>query len=225
MATVQTEDHTYYYTQDWRGTLVDTSRFYIRTGHHNPTKFPVESRIQVADHVNIGYYELGKLTFIHRLKVFCNTHTHTLLCFSLATDAEVKSKMFRFTEMTADTRPDDPSIKLHSGLYYHCNDVWNPEVGDLRVQFSFAGLEGTKLTVIGQLSNGRIVPFVTNVKISVLLVLEGQHTLHEAFKTEHHLNRISTWSFRFVGWLLLFFAITCTSTLIHILCEWWCAKG
>lgn len=59
LATVQVEDRTYYYTQDWKGKLVDSSRFYIRTGHHNPTKFPVESRIQIADHINIGYYELG----------------------------------------------------------------------------------------------------------------------------------------------------------------------
>lgn len=70
----------------------------------------------MADHVNVGYYELG--------------------------DA-VKSRVSDFIELTSDTRPDDASVKLHSGLYYHCNDIWNPEVGDLRVQFSFAGLEGT----------------------------------------------------------------------------------
>lgn len=45
---------------DWKDKLIDSSSFYIRTGHHNPTKFPIESRIQIAEQVNIGDYEIGK---------------------------------------------------------------------------------------------------------------------------------------------------------------------
>lgn len=121
VATIEANDRTYYYTMDWRDDIVDSSMFYIRSGHNNPTKFPVESRVQVAEHVSIGYYELG---------------------------SAVKSKITRFIELTSDSRPEDPSVKLHSGLYYHCNDVFNPEVGDLRIQFSFAGLEGTMVILI-----------------------------------------------------------------------------
>lgn len=109
---------------DWRDKLVDSSMFYIRSGHNNPTKFPIQSRVQLAEHVNIGYYELG---------------------------SAVKSKVTRFIELTSDSRPEDPSVKLHSGLYYHCNDVFNPEVGDLRIQFSFSGLEGTVVSRIAKM--------------------------------------------------------------------------
>lgn len=99
---------------EWKDKLIDSRQFYIQTGHHNPTKFPIESQIQIADTVTIGKYELGK---------------------------EVKDKFNNFIELTSDTRPDDPSIKLHLGLYYHCNDIFNPEIGDLRILFSFAGME------------------------------------------------------------------------------------
>lgn len=114
VASVQTEDRSYYYTMEWRDELIDSRSFYIRSGHHNPTRFPIESKTYVADHVHIGDYELG---------------------------AEIKNKITNFLDVTSDTRPEDPSVKLHSGLYYHCNDVWNPEIGDIRIQFQFAGLE------------------------------------------------------------------------------------
>lgn len=154
---------------------------------------------------------------------------------------EVKNKVMQFTEITSDSRPDDSSVKLHSGLYYHCNDVWNPEIGDLRLQFSFAGLEGTPVkikksfyqiifnyifgyfilqyTVVGQLKNGKIVPYQTSVNVNVLLVYEGEHTLSAAFKAAHYNYKLTTWCFRFAGWLLLFFAITATSNLLHFVCK------
>lgn len=116
---VQSDDSpTYYYSTEWRDNIVDSSGFHMRFGHENPNNVPVESRIQLADHVHIGRYELG---------------------------AAVKEKIANWVDFTSDTRPDDPSVKLHSGFYYHCNDVWQPEVGDVRIMFSFAGLEGSKV--------------------------------------------------------------------------------
>lgn len=90
----------------------------MRFGHENPVTIPLESRVQVADRVRIGPYELG---------------------------AEVKEKVKPYISLTSDTRPDDPTLKMHDGFYYHCNDVLRPEVGDLRLVFSFAGLEGSKV--------------------------------------------------------------------------------
>lgn len=118
VASVQTEERTYYYTMDWHDGLIDSRSFYIRTGHHNPTAFPMDTKIYVSERVHIGQYELG--------------------------DA-LKDRFKKFIDITSDTRPEDPSVKLHSGLYYHCNDIWNPEIGDIRIQFSYAGLEGSRV--------------------------------------------------------------------------------
>lgn len=106
---------TYYYVADWKDRLIDSSLFHNRYGHENPTIFPIKNRVQIAAHVNIGNFELGMAA---------------------------KSEITNFIDITSDTRPDDPSIKLHSGLYYHCNDVFNPEIGDIRLQFTTAGIEG-----------------------------------------------------------------------------------
>ena len=34
---------------------------------------------------------------------------------------------------------------MHAGLYFHAKDVWESDVGDIRVQFSYAGREGEQV--------------------------------------------------------------------------------
>ena len=36
---------------------------------------------------------------------------------------------------------------MHAGLYFHAKDVWESEVGDIRVQFSYAGRDGEQVSV------------------------------------------------------------------------------
>lgn len=98
----------------WRDKLIDSSLFYIRNGHENPKVFPINNRIQIANRATVDDYELG---------------------------AMAKNEINDYVEITADTRPEDPAIKLHSGMYYHCNDVFSPEIGDIRLQFLTAGIE------------------------------------------------------------------------------------
>lgn len=76
-------------------------------------------------------------------------------------------------------------------------------------------------SVVGKLEEGVIEPYITTTGVSqkVLLVYKGHHNLEEAFKQEHRSQRLTTWGFRFFGWMLLFFAITCTSNLFQILCK------
>lgn len=186
---------TYYYSTEWRDTLIDTSNFHMRMGHENPKSIPVESRTQIASNVRIGKYPLGE---------------------------RVKEKMMNWVDVSSDTRPYDPAVKLHLGFYYHSNDVFNPEIGDLRIMFSFAGLHGSEFTVIGELQNGVIVPFESRFGVPVLIVQAGEHTATGSLKAAHYALKTTTWLNRLIGALVLFLAVTCTSSLISLICE--CGK-
>ncbi|XP_058464419.1 transmembrane protein 43 homolog [Malaya genurostris] len=188
VSTAQTEDRSYYYTLDWRDELVDSRSFYIRSGHHNPSTFPLDSKIHVSERVHIGQYELGEA---------------------------LKDRFSNFIDVTSDTRPEDPSVKLHGGLYYHCNDIWNPEVGDIRIQFAYAGLEGSPYTLVGKLENGKIVPHESSHARKVLLIYPGELSLQATIDLEHQAKRITTWSWRMIGWMLLFFSATCSASILQ----------
>ncbi|EDW30466.1 GL17821 [Drosophila persimilis] len=190
VGTEQSDSRTYYYTREWRDKIVDSRNFYNRHGHTNPTHFPIESNVQVADAVYIGRYELG---------------------------SELKNKFQDYQELTSDIRPEDSSIKLHLGLYYHTNDVFNPVVGDLRILFSFAAMEGETYSVVGKLEGNKLVPYVTSRGVRVLLVYPGPLTVHEVFKLESRTQVLHTWWRRFIGWLLIFFGVTCNSKILRLL--------
>lgn len=117
-------DRNYYYIRDWFDRLINSNSFYFPNGHENPDSFPLESKTHTADAVYIGQYELG---------------------------TEVKDKFEKYTELTSDTRPDDINIKLHYGYYYHTQDVFHPQVGDIRVHFTVAGMEGSTVNAMKSL--------------------------------------------------------------------------
>lgn len=190
VGTVDSDSRSYYYTREWRDKIVDSRNFNNRHGHTNPSRFPIESGIQVADAIYIGKYELG---------------------------AAVKGKFNKFKELTSDIRPDDSSIKLHLGLYYHTNDVFNPEIGDLRILFSYAGMEGEMYSIVGKLQGNKVQPYLTTRGVPVLLVYPGEISALEVFRLEYHAQVLHTWWWRFIGWLLVFFGVTCNSKLLRVI--------
>ena len=74
---------------------------------------------------------------------------------------DLREKFNEFKVFTSDERPADPSIKMHAGLYFHAADVWRPEVGDIRIQFAYAGRDEDKVTIVGKQSGRELRPYKT----------------------------------------------------------------
>ncbi|GAB1867464.1 Transmembrane protein 43-like protein [Camponotus japonicus] len=177
----------YYYTTEWKDKLIDSDHFYIRTGHHNPKEIPIKSQVQIADEVRIGAFVLSM---------------------------ELKKKFSDFVEITSDERPERKDIKMHSGLYYHSADLWNPQVGDIRIQFSYAGKSGDIYSVVGLLEKDTIKPYYTSHGEEILLQRKHKISVDQMFHLEHVNNYWRTWTIRGLGWLVLFVAATCLANIL-----------
>ena len=78
---------------------------WLSSGHHNPhlDSWPVNSSLQTNSRVKIEGFLLG---------------------------SDLKEKFSEFKPFTSDSRPVAAGVKIYAGLYYHCRNVWQPEVGD-----------------------------------------------------------------------------------------------
>lgn len=185
------DERQYFYSMEWRETLVDSSHFYLRSGHQNPPNFPFHGQTQVAEHVRIGEYELNE---------------------------RIKSSFNNYVLITSDTRPDIQGVKLHSGFYYHTDDIHDPKVGDMRLQFQLAGLESTSYSVVGQLNESGVVePFHSRVGHELLILRAGDVSIAEIMSQERFSLNVKSWVTRALGTAILFIAL---SRLLDVLTKY-----
>ncbi|XP_071438753.1 transmembrane protein 43 homolog isoform X1 [Hetaerina americana] len=177
----------YSYATEWRDKIIDSSSFSIPYGHHNLKEFPFKSKVYVSEHVSVGNFELG---------------------------GDLKDKFNDFVLVTSDERPERRDIKLHAGLYYHSQDVWNPEVGDIRIQFSYAGSSGDVVTIVAMQNGNQLVPYKTLSGYDILILRHGKLSVEEIFHDEHSQKFWLTWLVRFLGWFLTLLGCTCLSNIL-----------
>ncbi len=130
---------------------------------------------------------------------------------------DLREKFSDFTLFTSDERPSDPSIKMHAGLYFHADNVWEPQVGDVRIQFSYAGRDGDKVTIVGRQSGREIRPYQTESGDELLLLHYGFRRAIDIFQFEQAQNRMRTWTLRGAAWFLVFLGFTCLGTVLDII--------
>ncbi|KAF0294586.1 Transmembrane protein 43 [Amphibalanus amphitrite] len=193
--TVETADGqqvetSYNYYKTWKDKLVDSSSFNSPFNHENPKTMPLESRIQEAPVAHLAGF--------------------------LVTE-ELRQLLTRFTVFASDERPADRSIKLHGDIFYHCDNIESPAVGDIRVQFAYAGKSGDTVSVVGKQEGDRLVPYRTSNGHQLLLLQPGRRTHHDIFADELSSNRALTWWLRGAGWLLTFVGLSCLTSLLNVL--------
>ncbi|XP_064605666.1 transmembrane protein 43-like [Liolophura sinensis] len=198
------EDITYSYSQEWRSDLVRSSSFDNTVGHHNPSEFAVQPKEYVASGVWVGAFELSK---------------------------GLVEKINQYKDIEASSPSLQPGVQLYMGYYYHGNDPLRPQVGDLKVKFSYAGLshsgdqektsaEADMVSIIAKQKHNQLEQYETQAGDILELLYYGEVSPKEIFGKEHAHNTFITWAIRLGGWLLMFVGFGCVTRIIAVLVDW-----
>lgn len=192
----------YSYSQEWRSDLVRSEQFDNEFNHRNPTSMAVQSKTQTAHLVNVGEFQLssGLVSRVSNYKLV---------------DPELMNK------------PDDPNVHVLDGVFIHSINPMNPQVGDLRIKFEYAGLSGDSMmgdaetvSIVARQMGNELKSYTTVAGDSLELLYPGALSAKAMFAQEHAQNTMVTWALRFLGWLLMFVGFGCLTSIITTLVDW-----
>ncbi|KAK5872456.1 hypothetical protein PBY51_013159 [Eleginops maclovinus] len=195
---------TYNYNTEWKSELVNSRHFDKEIGHQNPSAMAVESVTVVAPDVGVGPFSLSK----GLVEQIDNFQTLSLRDFS-------------FLNI-------DPFLSIDDDYFYHTQNPRRPEVGDVRVRFSFAGLSGETspfgsaqtVSIVAMQRGEQLRPFKTKSGDTLEILYLEELSAQEVFEKEQQHNSMKTWGLRAAGWALMFLSIQLTMRIIYTLVDW-----
>ncbi|KAG8435900.1 hypothetical protein GDO86_007118 [Hymenochirus boettgeri] len=192
----------YNYNTEWRSEVVSSKHFDREIAHRNPSAMAVDSFTAVASDVQVGAYYLSK---------------------------GLVEKVTNFKQMSlSQTGNPHADVTALGDYFYHSADPKNPEVGDLRISFWYAGvsLGGSpsqpvdSVSVIGKQKGGEVGPYKTKSGDELEILHLGTHTAQEMFEAEHASNNVKTWALRASGWMMMFVGISLMIRIFYTLVDW-----
>lgn len=122
----------------------------------------------------------------------------------------------------------DPFLSIHDDYFYHTTNPRRPEVGDVRVRFSFAGLSSDNsrhgpaqtVSIVAIQRGEQLLPFKTKSGDTLEILYLEELSAEEVFAREHQFNSMKTWGLRAAGWALMFLGIQLSMQIIYTLVDW-----
>lgn len=195
---------TYTYNTEWKSELINSRNFDEEIGHQNPSAMAVESVTVVAPEVRVGPFILSK-GLVEQINNFQTLSLRDFAAFNL-----------------------DPFLSIDDDYFYHTQHPRRPEVGDVRVRFSFAGLSGETsqlgppqtVSIVAMQRGEQLMPFRTKSGDTLEILYLEELSAEEVFAKEQQYNSMKTWGLRAAGWALMFLSIQLTMRIIYTLVDW-----
>lgn len=170
---------TYTYDKIWSKNTIHSGRFKKQDGHQNPGSMPYKSLEQVADNVTFGAFKLP-LSLVSKINRF-----ESLL---------VEPNM-PLPESLKDT------VKPNDGGYYIGESPASPQVGDVRVRFRI--VKPVEISIVSKQVGDTFEPYQTKAGGTIELLETGVFSADTMFKSAQNSNKVFTWIFRIVGFVLM----------------------
>uniref|UniRef100_A0A8C5DKG6 Transmembrane protein 43 n=1 Tax=Gouania willdenowi TaxID=441366 RepID=A0A8C5DKG6_GOUWI len=122
----------------------------------------------------------------------------------------------------------DPFLSIDDDYFYHTQKPHRPQVGDVRVRFSFAGLSGENLplgppqdvSIVAMQKGEQLKPFKTKSGDTLEILYLEQLSAEEVFLKEQQYNSMKTWGLRAAGWAMMCLSIQLAMRIIYTLVDW-----
>ncbi|KAG7477827.1 hypothetical protein MATL_G00073790 [Megalops atlanticus] len=195
---------TYSYNTEWRSELINSRNFDKEIGHINPSAMAVEAVTVVAPDVWVGQFSLSK-GLVEKIDNFQRLNLGGL-----------------------PTPASDSFLTVDGDYFYHTPHPRQPEVGDVRVSFSYAGLSGEGsypgpsqvVSVVAMQRGDQLRPFKTKTGEELEILYLEELSAQEVFEREQQMNTRRLWALRAAGWALMFLGISLTIRIFHTLVDW-----
>ena len=174
---------TYSYSKGWSSSPINSDSFKQSQGHQNPS-FPIDDQSITANVITAGNIILSS-SFTSQLDAWQN----------LSVNRE---------QAAAGAALLNRKVLVNSGGFYVGENASSPEIGDLRIKFSYVA--PGMASFVGQLRGGQLVPYKARSGSSISLVSNNVRSSEEMFTVARQSNTTLTWMLRFLGVFLLFIA-------------------
>ncbi|KAJ8404062.1 hypothetical protein AAFF_G00344120 [Aldrovandia affinis] len=194
---------TYSYSTEWRSDVTNSRNFDKEIGHINPSAMAVESVTVVAPDVWVGRLYLSN-------------------------GLVEKIENFQTLSLSFPTPDPDSFLTVDGDYFYHTPYPRRPEVGDVRVSFSYAGLSGEGsypgpaqvVSVVAMQRDDKLMPFKTKSGDKLEILYLEELSAQEVFEREQQSNTRLLWALRAAGWGLMFLGISLTMRIFYTLVDW-----
>lgn len=168
---------TYDYEKIWSDKVIPSGDFKESDGHRNPSTMTVTSPTRVAKEITVGEFKLGP---------------------------GLTSQVGQFEPLPLPAELPE-GWTLADGKAFKSADPANPQVGDLRVQYTIA--PPVEVSVIAVQRGGKLEPYLTKTGTSIEMLNHGTIAAAEMFEQAVAANTFMTWLLRLGGLILLFVAV------------------
>lgn len=177
----------YSYSREWSEQPIDSSQFQSQGqseyGQGNPP-MPFRTTTMTASEIRLGAFRLSE-GLVRQISTWVDI---------ALIDSDLEHLPPELRER----------IQLSEGRFYLGDDPQNPQVGDVRIQFS--QVEPQEISLIAQQVGSSFRPYqATSAKGSIELLSIGQLSADEMFATAVQQNRTLTWIVRFAGFAIMGF--------------------
>ena len=216
---------TYTYSQQWVDRPIDSSSFKETLGHENPSWDFKGDEIGAKSGM-LGAFTLtesiiDKMNWCEPLKVEVsssaapqtapeNSSNVSDVPSEIAADESIESEPA--APISDVTKKDAPEGFVFRNGRFCKGDPDNPSVGDIRVSFEYIPPAVT-ISLISQQSGNTFTPYLSNSE-SVELVEKGTVIPDNMLKSANRNDAVIIWTFRLVGFFIMFIGLTLITTLI-----------